>query len=234
MSAFERHPRRPCPFAWKETCGLRGVRKVRGRERKTHIHRDMAHDRGVVWESDVFAFVVDSIAVDDGVGRRRFVFDDKGALDVDLHCSGIRDGIFETRARRIRVSRRAVRGRHHGDLVRVIRSVREASHQESGSSWVLAAGVISLAERFPRRAHAYSVYLLLTGPPFRPNSPRTFPRSVRLECESSSLRTEDRPAQQHICLFRPAMDWLDAGVWMSDSCMEPCVGRGRIRSRVPP
>lgn len=101
---------------------------MRGKERKTHIHRDMAHDRGVVWESDVLAFVVDSVAVDDGVGRRWLVFDDKGALDVDLHCSGVRDGIFETGARSIRVSGRAVRGRHRGDLVRVIRSVWGASH----------------------------------------------------------------------------------------------------------
>lgn len=71
----------------------------------------------------------------------------------------------------------------------------------------------------PRRAHAYSVYLLLTGPPVSSGAPRTFPRSVNWKANLLPFGPRTS-AQQHICTSRPAMDWLDAGVWMGDSRME--------------
>jgi hypothetical protein len=70
------------------------------RKNRTHIHSDVAHDTGVVRESNILAFVVHPLFLSDAVrSGGRDVFYNKGAFHIYLHCAGVGDGIFEAAGR---------------------------------------------------------------------------------------------------------------------------------------
>jgi hypothetical protein len=54
-----------------------------------HINCDMTDDRGMVWQSNILALVVDSVIPCSTIPNG-FIVDDKGALNIDLNGGGKR------------------------------------------------------------------------------------------------------------------------------------------------